>query len=106
MPDIEIWNHHASSSQRTTNSVEGWHCKLNKKFGKAHPNIWTSMEVLKSEVSDVDRKILMLASGQPIKKPARKYQKVNQTIARLIERYQLNAITPMELAVGASCAYN
>ena len=67
LPIKNYWNHHNSIAQRTTNSVKGWHSKLNKKFSKAHPKVWRLLEVLKLECSETDKKLLGLASGQRLK---------------------------------------
>ncbi len=35
-----LWNVHNSVSTRTNNHIEGWHSKLKKVVGKAHPNVF------------------------------------------------------------------
>lgn len=35
---------------RTTNTVEGWHNRLNRRIGKAHPNIYELLKVIEEEI--------------------------------------------------------
>ena len=44
---IEMWNHHRAST-RTTNAVEGWHSRINKKTN-CHPNIYDALELIRKE---------------------------------------------------------
>ena len=101
----QYWNHYNSLAPRTTNSVEGWHSKLNKKFNKCHPNVWTLLQVLKDEVSEVEQKLTSFSTGHPLKKPALKYRKANRMLRNLTERYIEGAISSYELAEGASNLY-
>ena len=103
--NIQIWNHYDSAAPRTTNSVEGWHSKLNKKFNKAHPNVYSLMEILKKEVNEVNIKIMSWAAGHSIKKPALKYRKVNEMLRNLTELYKNGSVTALELVKGACYLY-
>ena len=46
---LPLWNVFESGSVRTNNHVEGWHSRLKKVVGKAHPNIFEIVEVFKKE---------------------------------------------------------
>jgi hypothetical protein len=43
----DMWNSYSDSEDRTTNRVEGFHSKLNKKLNKGHPNIHVLINVFK-----------------------------------------------------------
>ena len=43
------WNVHDLSSYRTNNHIEGWHSKLKKVVGKAHPNVFEIVRVFQME---------------------------------------------------------
>ena len=49
VPRRFVWNIFESGSVRTNNHVEGWHSRLKKVVGKAHPNIFEIVEVFKKE---------------------------------------------------------
>ena len=46
---LPLWNVFESGSVHTNNHVEGWHSRLKKVVGKAHPNIFEIVEVFKKE---------------------------------------------------------
>ena len=46
---IRQWNYYKIEGPRTNNHVEGWHSRLKKIVGKAHPNIYELVEVIKKE---------------------------------------------------------
>ena len=46
---IRMWNVHSLEGPRTNNNTEGWHSKLRKLAGKAHPNIYEAVTLFKSE---------------------------------------------------------
>lgn len=43
-----MWNHYDENGPRTNNDVEGYHSKLQKRFGQ-HPNLWKFITQLKEE---------------------------------------------------------
>ncbi len=60
---IRQWNYYKVDGPRTNNHVEGWHSRLKKVVGKAHPNIYELVEVIKSEDSIAAMKIGQLTAG-------------------------------------------
>jgi hypothetical protein len=45
-----VWNLYEHIDQpRTTNAIEGWHNKVNRYVGKAHPNLYEFITFLKQE---------------------------------------------------------
>ena len=52
-----------SESARTNNHIDGWHSKLKKVVGKAHPNVYEIVEIFKREQGVTEITISQLASG-------------------------------------------
>ncbi|GBN18405.1 hypothetical protein AVEN_189334-1 [Araneus ventricosus] len=48
-----MWNYYGER-HRTTNALEGWHSKINKAFGKNHPNIFEVILRLKEDAAYYD----------------------------------------------------
>ena len=46
---IRMWNVYSLEGPCTNNNTEGWHSKLRKLAGKAHPNIYEAVTLFKSE---------------------------------------------------------
>ena len=61
--DIRLWNVHDSSTIRTNNHVEGWHSRLNKIVGKAHPNIFELVDTFKKEQATTEIDVTQRAVG-------------------------------------------
>ena len=47
---LKTWNYYQMEGPKTNNHVEGWHNKINRAAGKAHPNIFELVELFKTEV--------------------------------------------------------
>ena len=54
---------HDISSTRTNNHIEGWHSKLKKVVGKAHPNVFEIVEVFKREQAVTEVTLSQLSTG-------------------------------------------
>jgi hypothetical protein len=52
--DRPLWNHYGTEGPHTTNSIEGWHCKLKKMTKHAHPNIYTAMQLFKDIQNSIE----------------------------------------------------
>ena len=50
---LSLWNV-STETVRTSNSVEGWHNKLNRTIGKIHPNIFELLQHLKKEQRETE----------------------------------------------------
>ena len=59
---LSSWNVH-NLSCRTNNHMEGWHSKLKKVVGKAHPNVFEIVRVFKMEQAAVDVAVAQLLAG-------------------------------------------
>ena len=52
---------------RTNNCVEGWHTRLKKVVGKAHPNLFEIIEVMKKEQASSEIKLQQLEMGGQVR---------------------------------------
>jgi len=96
------WNHYDNDGPRTTNHVEGWHNRLNKKCGSAHPNIYSVLRMLQKEQAGNEAKIIQISAGgkQPPRK--KKYRQLDSRLCNLKQRYRARQMTVFEYADAAS----
>ena len=78
---------------RTTNAVEGWNFRWNRRVGLTHPNLWFFIIALKKEEAVVHRSIRQFRRNQPPPQQRRNYRRLNRVIQSLRDDYQNNAIT-------------
>ena len=71
---IRMWNVYSMEGPRTNNNTEGWHSKLRKLAGKAHPNIYEAVTLFKSEQAATEVSIMQLAAGGLSTRRRRKYR--------------------------------
>ena len=63
------WNVYALEGPCTNNHAEGWHSKVRKLEGKAHPNIYEAVTLFQSEQAATEVSIMQLAAGGlPVRK--------------------------------------
>ena len=83
---IKTWNHYTTTEDRTNNTLEGWHNRLNKLVGRDHPNIYQLIKLMKKEEAVSEVKILQIShGGAPVQKKA-KFRVINNRIDRLKEQ--------------------
>ena len=70
--------------------VEGWHNRLNKTVGKAHPNIYELDETFKKEQASVKVTVTQLSSGSAPLRGSRRSQIRDRKIKELKERFPTN----------------
>ena len=58
-----MWNMYSLDGPRTNNNTEGWHSKIRKLAGKAHPNIYETVELFKAEQTATEVSLIQLAAG-------------------------------------------
>ena len=75
---------------------------LNKKINKAHPTVWIFLEILKTECQETDQKLIAFAAGHRIHRPATKYQRANQMLASISERYISGSTSVREMIEAAT----
>ena len=77
-------NMYSLDGPRTNNNAEGWHSKICKLAGKAHPNIYKAVELFKAEQTATEVSLMQLAvGGLPIWR-RRKYRSMVNSIKRLL----------------------
>ena len=57
---LKTWNYYQIEGPKTNDHVEGWHKKINRAAGKAHPNIFKLVELFKTEQANTE---VFLAAG-------------------------------------------
>ena len=43
---LHVWNHYCTTEDRTNNTLEGWHNRLNKLAGRDHPNLYQLIKMI------------------------------------------------------------
>ena len=77
------WNHFATEGPRTTNHIEGWHSKMNKKLNNPHPNIYLFMQLLAQEQAANEVKVIQRSAGGKTRPKKVAYRRVDQRLQRL-----------------------
>ena len=83
-----MWNVFTLDGPRTNNNAEGWHSKIRKLAGKAHPNIYEAVSLFKAEQAATEVTLLQLAGGGLPKRRRRKYRQHEQRILTIKEKYE------------------
>lgn len=84
--DVLQWNHHQNTGARTNNLKEAWHRKINNTLGKAHPNIYTFIDVIKQDEDMTGAALLQMSSGGQTRKRHKKWEKKDEGIRKLEDR--------------------
>ena len=94
---IRMWNVYSMEGPRTNNNTEGWHSKLRKLAGKAHPNIYEAVTLFKSEQAATEVSIMQLAAGGlSTRRRRRKYRLHEKRLATIKEMYEADDYTLSE----------
>lgn len=96
------WNHFDNEGPRTTNSLEGWHSRLNKISKKAHPNIYAIIDILRKEQAACEAKTIQLAAGGKPRPKRRKYRHLDNRLQTLKERFLNGLLGVVDYADAAS----
>ena len=103
---LSSWNVH-NLSCRTNNHMEGWHSKLKKVVGKAHPNVFEIVRIFKMEQAAVDVAVAQLLAGAhpPVRSQAaiEKDTKIEELKASL--QTMLSAWTVLSVACPGTQTY-
>ena len=87
-----LWNISEIGDCRTNHNLEGWHSKLKKVVGKAHPNVFEIVRTFKLEQAAAEVSVAQLQAGaHPPPKPRAILQK-NKKIAELKRRFTNNEL--------------
>jgi len=96
----KIWASSSISSERTTNSCESFHSKLNTQFTKAHPNIFLFSHVLNLKIQTDSYIIIRSLNNNKISKN-KNYEKKKIYIANIFDDYinkKIDRFTYIKLA--------
>ena len=87
-----VWNVLDSGDCRTNNHIEGWHSKLKKVVGKAHPNVFKLVRTFKQEQACVDVKLAQAAAGARAPAQSRWTVEKNRRIRELKTQFAANTL--------------
>ena len=96
------WNHYDTEGPRTNNHLEGWHNKLKKRVGVAHPNIYKVIDEFKKEQAANEVKMEQYAAGGQRRKRTKKYREVEERLQRLKNDLTTGTKTYIEYGDAAS----
>ena len=81
------WNYFNYTGPRTNNHVEGWHSRLSKVVGKAHPNVYKLADVIKREEATSKLKLQQYESGAVLPARRRKVRERERRLTALFDRF-------------------
>ena len=87
-----MWNMYSLDGPRTNNNTEGWHSKIRKLAGKAHPNIYEAVELFKAEQTATEVSLMQLAAGGLPVRGRRKYRRHKKRLLTIKEKYEAGDI--------------
>ena len=95
-PQIEVtlWSkfcNAASGSQKTNNSVEGWHRAFQMTMGCAHPTLHKFINFLHREQSHSENRVARIRAGEKVEKKAMNVKR-QEGIQHISSNYQNNRI--------------
>ena len=102
---LPLWNVFESGSVRTNNHVEGWHSRLKKVVGKAHPNIFEIVEVFKKESASTEVSLAQLSAGAAPPRRRRRVLRRDRMVAELQQRFTSNSISLEDYLSGCICTH-
>ena len=80
-----MWNVYALEGPRTNNHAEGWHSKVQKLAGKAHPNIYEAVTLFQSEQIATEVSIMQLAAEGETMTIREKYEAGDYSLSELVK---------------------
>lgn len=100
-----MWNHFENEGERTTNHVESWHSKMNRRARVRHPNIFMFIHLLKNEQKENECARRMLDAGHPPPGSTKKMMKKNERLRKLklkLTNNEIDLAEYMDYAVSFS----
>ena len=82
--------------------AEGWHSKVRKLAGKAHPNIYEAVTLFQSEQAATEVSIMQLAAGGLPVRRRRKYRNYEKRLMTIREKYEAGDYSLSELVKACS----
>jgi len=102
---IPFWNCYdrlMDNQPRTTNSVEGWHHRLNTIVDGAHPSMWKSLDCIRKEQRHWEQKCANLRSGELVIR-RNQYIHLDKKLRSIVTHYNTPVYnTTMEYLKGLS----
>jgi len=99
-----VWASFSISSERTTNSCESFHAKLNSLFTKSHPNIFLFIHVLNTRIQ-TDTYIILRSTHKTKINKNTKYVHQKRKIEDLLKDYEAKKINRSHFIRLASSHY-
>lgn len=84
---IEQWNHYGNRGPRTNNHMESWHRKINAVSGRAHPNIYSFIDLIKRDEALTRVSLQQLANGGAVRPRAHKWINKDRKLAELESQF-------------------
>ena len=100
--DHTVWNHFNTEGPRTTNHIEAWHGKVQKKLQHCHPKIYTIIQAFKDIQTSNEIHRLQLQAGGTQRLRPRKYRNIDSRLRLLKQRFTSNHIDLMTYIDQAS----
>jgi len=100
--DIFQCSHFDHDGPRTTNHVEGWHSRMNKKCQRPHPNVYAMVRFLQKEQASNEAKIIQLRAGAKQRPRKRKYIELDSRLVNLKNKLSDGRLGVLEYADAAS----
>ncbi|CAN7945721.1 unnamed protein product, partial [Ixodes pacificus] len=89
----EQWNHHGNRGPRTNNHMEAWHRKIKGMSGKAHPNPFAFIDLIKRDEAQTRVLLLQVANGGAVRAQGRKWANKDRKLAELESRFNSGVIS-------------
>lgn len=97
---VRMWNVQYLDGACTNNHAEGWHSKVRKLVGKAHPNIYEAVSLFQAEQAATEISLMQLAAGGLLVR-RRKYRNCDKRLQTIKEKYEVGEYTLSELLPSA-----
>ncbi|XP_064482479.1 uncharacterized protein LOC135395168 [Ornithodoros turicata] len=81
--EVHQWNHNGNRGPRTNNHLEAWHRKINARVNKAHPNIYSFVDLIKKDEALNSIHLLQLSHGGSLRARDRKWVHKDRKLEQL-----------------------
>ena len=96
------WNHFSTMGPRTNSHLEGWHNKLKKRVGTAHPHIYKIIGIFQKEQAANEVKMVQYRAGGTRRKKSKKYRDIDERLNHLKADLRFGRKTLIEYGDAAS----
>ncbi|XP_064466973.1 uncharacterized protein LOC135378057 [Ornithodoros turicata] len=81
--EVHQWNHNGNRGPRTNNHLEAWHRKINARVNKAHPNIYSFVDLIKKDEALNSIHLLQLSHEGSLRARDRKWVHKDRKLEQL-----------------------